>query len=150
MQKRTIIKNGRKYIVNAPGWEDGIGPGCPTGTLWLKSNNGSWYAVNATGIAGSVTTVVNQTTIGYQDNSLGSQIVACDDGKSYLVYLTGVPNSVTLTISQSAYGTASINAKPYLLLQSTDRNYYIVGLHNNAGTIQTAINQTPISGSWIH
>ena len=151
MIKRIIIRNGKKYIVNACGWEDGIGAGAPAGTLWLTSaDDGNWYSVNASGSIGSITTIVDQVPIGYSDNSLGSQIVACDDGNSYFVYLTGTPNSVTFTVSQSVYGTASVDAKPYLLLRSTtDGNFYELFLHDIAGTITPVINQTPISGSWM-
>src|SRR6266404_4189095 len=150
MNKRVIIRNGKKYIVTVPSYssgdESGVGAGGPTGILWMTSTDGKWYSVAVTGSAGSVSIKVNQTALTYSDNSLGYQIVACDDGKSYAVFLTGVPNSVTFTVSQSAAFTGTSYSKPDLLFQNgTDGNYYMVTLHNNAGTIQTVVNQTPIS-----
>ena len=151
MQKRIVIKNGKKYIVNTVGWDDGVGAGCPEGTLWMTSvANGLWYAINATGTAGSAAVSINQTTIGWQDNSLGYQLVSADNGNIYAVYLTGIPNSVVFTVSQSAY-TGSSGAKPYLLLQSvTDGNYYQFYLKNNSGSIQLSGSNSMISSSWLH
>lgn len=153
MNRRVIIRNGKKYIVTVPiygcGDDEGIGPGTQTGNLWMTSTDGNWYSVKVTGNSGSVSLNVSQSALTYSDNSLGYQLLACDDGKTYAVFLTGVPTSVAFTVSQSAFtGTAS--PKPDLLLQNnTDGNYYMVTLHNNAGTIQTQINQTPIPSSVI-
>ena len=87
MIKRIIIKNGKKYMVNSPSWDDGIGDdygvgsGGPLGTLWM-SLSGSWYSMNTSGSSGSVTTFINQTTTSYQDNSLGYQLLSADNGNS--------------------------------------------------------------------
>lgn len=154
MNKRVIISNGKKYLVTVPSYggadEAGVGPGVATGTLWMTSTDGKWYSIAVTGNAGSVAIQVNQTALTYRDNSLGYQLLLADDGKTYAVFLSGVPNSVTFTVSQSAF-TGTANPKPDLLFQNvTDGNYYMVTLHNNAGTIQTLINQTAISSSRIH
>ena len=153
--KKVVIRDGKKYIVNVPdygtqiGWEGGIGAGCPQGTLWMKSTDGNWYAVNITGTSGSAATYVNQTALTYQDNTSGVQLVACDDGNSYVVSLSGTPPTVTIDVNQTPFpGTA--DPKPDLLLKSiTDGNFYIVNLIDNAGTIETHVNQTYISGSQI-
>lgn len=156
MIKKVVIKNGKKYIVNTTTWEDvgggdfGVGPGGAIGTAWMQSTDKNWYAVKVSGSLSASVVNVNQTTIGYQDNSLGSQLLACDDGKKYLVYLTGVPNAVTFTVSQSAYN-GTTDPKPDLLLQSiTDSNYYMLYLHNSASVIQAKINPFPYSASVIN
>lgn len=153
MNKRIVIRNGKKYMVTVPSYgcgdDEGIGPGTPSGILWMTSTDKNWYSVAMSGSAGSASLKVNQTALTYNDNSLGYQLLAADDGKTYAIFLSGVPNSVTFTVSQSAF-IGSAYPKPDLLLQNaTDGNYYIVTLHNNAGTIQTQINQTPISASRI-
>jgi len=35
MNKRIIINKGKKYIVNAPGYNDDVGPAAPSGVLWM-------------------------------------------------------------------------------------------------------------------
>ena len=149
MQQITVINNGVRFRVNVPSWEDGIGAGAPEGTLWMKSDDGIWYAITATSTSPTAAISVNQTPIGWEDNSLGYQLLAADNGNTYAVYLTGVPNSVTFTVSQSAYSGSS-QPKPYLLLQSTDGNYYRVFLADNAGTIEAEVDQSMVSGSWLH
>lgn len=154
--KRIIIRNGKKYIVNTPdwdnnpvGWEDGIGSGGQVGTLWMISTDGNWYPVNTTLSQGTQHISVNQTSIGYQDNSTGVQLLLCDDGNSYLTYLSGSPNNVVFQVNQTPF-TGSAYPKPDLLLQSvTNGNYYMVTLINNSGTIQPSVNQNYISSSWI-
>jgi len=150
MTKRIIIKNGKKYIVNVPSWGEGIGSGGPIGTLWMKSiTDGNWYPVNVSGPPAASVVSVTQTSLGYQDNQLGNQLLPCDDGLSYIVYLTGVPNAVTFTVTQTPF-TGSNVPKPNLLLQSvTNSNFYMVTLKNNAGTIEPLVNQSAISASRI-
>ena len=156
MIKKIVIRNGKKYIVNSPSWDDGagdgydygIGSGGPLGTLWM-SLSGSWYTMNASGSSGSVTTFINQTTTSYKDNSSGYQLLSADNGNSYFVYLTGTSNNAIFTISQSAY-TGSANPKPNLLLQSTTNgNFYTITLHNSASVITPLVNQNYISSSQI-
>ena len=150
MTKRIIIKNGKKYIVNAPGWEDGIGAGLPVGTLWMLSDDDSWYAVNISGSGAFADIYVDQTALTWADNSLGVQLVFCNDnGNSYETYLLGTSPTVTFNVSQSAY-TGSCPPKPYLFLESTaDHNFYVVTLEDNAGTIEYYVNPVPVSGSYV-
>lgn len=156
MIKKVVIKNGKKYIVNAPSYGDvggtdyGVGSGGPIGTLWMKSiTDNNWYAVNVSGPAASSAISVNQTALTYQSNGSGNELMLCDDGASYIAYLTGVPNAVTFTVTQTPF-SGSASPKPDLLLQSvTNGNFYMVTLKNTAGTIAPLVNQSAISASRI-
>lgn len=151
MIRLTRIVNGKKYLVNAPGWEDGIGPGSSIGTLWMSEGSSSWYSVFISGSNNAAALQVSQSVIApYSDFSLGYQLVQCDDGRSYFVYLSGNPPSVTFNVSQSAY-TGSASPKPNLLIQSTaDSNFYKVYLHNGAGTITAVVDPLYVSASWVY
>ena len=158
MAKRIIIRNGKKYFVNVPdwdnhpaGWEDGIGSGGPQGTLWMMSTDNNWYPINVSGSAGVVALYVSQSALTWQSpgQDVGNQLLACDNGNSYVVYLSGTPPAVTFTVNQTPF-TGSAYPKPDLLLKSiTNGNFYMVTLHNNSGTIQPLVNQTYISASMI-
>jgi len=134
MQKRIVIKNGKKYIVNTPGWEDGIGPGAPFGTLWMLSTDGNWYEVTLNGTSGSFANssslVVNQTPLTWASNDSGYQLLLCpQDNLVYQAYLSGSAGDVTMSISQVPSGSAMAGGdyKPYLLMRSTvDRYFYPV------------------------
>lgn len=152
MIRRIVIKNGKKYIVNAAGWNDDVGPGAPEGTLWMQSTDQNWYSVNIIGTSGSATIYINQTPLAWQSpgEEAGNQLLLCNDGNSYVVYLTGTTPTVTLAVNQVPF-TGSAYPKPDLLLGSiTDTNYYMVTLKNNAGTIQPYVNQSYISASWVN
>lgn len=149
MIKKIVIKNGKKYSVNAPGWDDGIGAGCPVGTLWMLSDDASWYAVQVSGSGGGADVYVDQTALTYVDNALGIQLVLCDNGNSYETYLLGTSPTVTFNVSQSAYSGSS-PPKPYLFLESiTDHNFYVVTLVDNVGTIEYSVSPTLVSGSYV-
>ena len=150
MRKIRVSKNGKNYLVNAVGWEDGIGPGAPPGTLWMISTDGKWYSVNISGSSSSAKLFVSQSALSWQPPGpdFGYQLLQGDDGKSYFVYLSG--SSPSIVISQSAY-TGSATSKPNLLLQSSaDGNFYVVGLHNNSGQISASVNSSYISASWVY
>lgn len=165
MQRRVIITNGVRQLVNVAGWEDGIGAGFATGQLVMKSfTDLKWYIVTTSGSSPSAAIYISQSalpfaTSSFYDQNYPYQLVACNDGLAYKVYLTGTAPTVTLTISQSASGPAYITsstgaridiAKPNLLLQSiSDFNYYQVTLNNSASVITAAVNQTMISQSWV-
>lgn len=150
MQKRIVISNGKKYIVNTPGWEGGAGAGSSIGTLWMSEGSASWFAIVVTGSKNTAQVAVSQSRLPYTDNSLGYQLLAGDDGRSYFVYLSGNTPTVTLNASQSAY-TGSASPKPNLLIQSsTDNNFYKIYLHNAAGTIQVIVDPLYVSASWIY
>jgi hypothetical protein len=136
MIKRIIIKNGRKYIVNVCGWEDGIGPGSPTGTLWMQSTDGNWYAVSLTGTGVSTSININQTPLNLQTNDLGYQLLyGISDGNVYQIYLSGNSGSVTLNVNPSPVVNPGTNYKPFLVLHSiTDGNYYKVYLNSSIST----------------
>ena len=149
MIKKIVIKNGKKYIVNAPGWEDGIGAGRSVGTLWMLSDDASWYAVSISGSGAFADVYVDQTALSWADNSLGIQLVLCDNGNSYETYLLGTSPTVTFNVSQSAYSGSS-PPKPYLFLESSaDHNFYVVTLVDNAGTIEYSVSPTFVSGSYV-
>lgn len=154
MVKRTIIKNGKKFIVNTPSWdtdvgfEGSVGAGIATGVAWMFSDK--WYGVYTSGSAPGAQVFVSQSALAYSDNAVGQQLLTCDDGNRYFVYLKGTAGSVTFNVSQSAFSGSSFG-KPDLLLQNvTDGNYYMVTLHNNAGTIQAQVNQSYFSSSQVH
>ena len=153
MHKRTIISNGKKYIVNCPGGgEEGIGAGCPSGTAWLKDELGNWYSVQLTGLSGSLSFSLTQLSasnysVGMNNNDFGFQLVQANDGQNYQVYVTSA--GPTLTISQCVAPYNS--SKPFLFLQSkTDGAYYYVAALNTTGTISLAINaNSRIAGSLV-
>jgi len=144
MIKRIVLKKGKKYIVNCVGWEDGIGPGGPSGTLWMKSTDGNWYAVSITGTNPSATIYINQSPLQYygnnfQTNDLGYQLLNGSGGNIYQIYLSGNAGSVTINVNLvPVLGVG--NGKPYFNLQSiTDTAYYQVYL--NASNVLT-VNQS--------
>ena len=168
MQQRTVITNGKRYLVNVA-TEDGVGAGFAVGQLVLKSaSDGKWYVATASGSAGSVVAFVSQSSLAFPTGSDGTsyynqnfpyQLVASTDGNAYAVYLTGTTPTVTFAVSQSAYGKAFITtsynavidiAKPYLLLQNiTNGDYYRASLSSSAGTTTLIVNQNAISQSWV-
>ena len=148
MQRRVVISKGKRFLVNAPSWGDGVGPGASIGTLWMSEGSASWFAVSVTGHGSASLQVSASAFPNYTDNSLGYQLLAANDGRSYFIYLRGTPPS--LQVSQSAY-TGSASPKPNLLLQSTtDSNFYPVYLQNNAGVISLVVSPNYISSSLIY
>lgn len=129
MIKRIIIRNGKRYVVNTPGWNDGVGPGAPFGTLWEQSTtDNNWYSVNLTGTSGSLSIYVSSSTWQSPGQDFGYQLVQANDGDVYQVYISGSGASANLYVSQTSWPIQS-NYKPYLILQSiTDGNYYVVSL----------------------
>ncbi len=169
--QRTIISNGKRYLVNVPTWEDGIGPGFALGQLVLKSNTDlRWYMVYCTGSVavmyisqsalpfvptgsawsqGANTASYQNTTTFYEQN-FPYQILGSNDGNAYAIYLSGTAPAVTLVVSQSAWGSAYITnsqgavidiAKPHLLLQNGT-----TGNYHYAG-LTTTLGTTTISVS---
>ena len=165
MQTRTIINNGRRYLVNVP-TEDGVGAGFAVGQLVLKSaNDNQWYVVTSSGSAGAVVAYVSQSALPFQSGPIytqneytssivGSmnffeqnypyQLIASSDGNAYAVYLNGTAPTATLTVSQSAYGKAYITtsynaridiAKPNLLLQNISNGDYYVASLTTSGGV---------------
>lgn len=123
MQKRTVVNNGKRYLVNVPGWEDGIGAGFAVGQLVMKSTDGLWYITTASGSAPNAIAFVSTASLPFQSGSIWTQndytasvapwpsfyeqnfpyqIVGANDGKGYQVYLTGTAPSTALAVSQSA------------------------------------------------
>jgi len=151
MQRRVVFSKGKRFLVNAVGWEDGIGPGASIGTLWMSEGSASWYPIFITGSKNTATLVVSQSVLpNYTDNSVGYQLLAGDDGRSYFVYLSGNPPTVTFNVSQSAY-TGSASPKPDLLLQSTtDNNFYKVYIHNSGGVKTAVVDPLYVSASWVY
>ena len=128
MIKKTIIKNGKKYIVNAPGWNDDVGPGAPAGTLWMRSvTDNSWYVVTLTGTSASAALSINKTASVWQSpgQELGYQLVLSNNGNVYQVYLSGSAGNIT---SKTAVWPIVSDYKPYLWLKSTDGNYYNINI----------------------
>jgi hypothetical protein len=132
MQQRTIISNGRRFLVNVATNDDGVGAGFAVGQLVMKSvDDNLWYMVTASGSAGIVDVFVSQSALPFNSGSVYSQgeatasivgqqsffeqnwpyqLVASSDGNAYAVYLTGTPPTVAVEISQSAYGPAYITS----------------------------------------
>lgn len=168
MQQRTVISNGKRFIVNCADYDEGVGAGFAVGQLTLKSYTDLyWYVLNASGSVGSVVMKVNTgslTSFGtssYYDLNFPYQLLGSNDGNVYQIYLVGSGSGATLTVSQSMYQsgsfiTSSTGAvidigKPYLFLQNeTDGNYYRAYLSSSGGTTSLVVNQTIISQSWIH
>lgn len=135
MQRRVIRKDGKTYIVNVPWYDDyvlgpsyGVGPGAPTGELWMQSTDLYWYSVNLTGTSGSLTNPlrfnVNQTPLNYASNELGFQLLICNqNGNVYRVYLSGSSGDVTASISQTPW-PRNDDYKPYLLMKSVTDGYF--------------------------
>lgn len=129
MQQRTIVNNGKRYIVNCPSAED-VGPACEAGTLWMQSTDLNWYSVNLTGTSASndLAFYVNQTPLTWQSvggQDFGYQLLACiDNTASYQVYLSGSAGGVTCSIAQTPWAYDQLNCKPYLLLSSITDGYF--------------------------
>lgn len=152
MQKRIIINKGKRYIVNVVGGDEGIGAGCPSGTVWLQDEFGAWYSVQLTGLSGSLSFSITaipaiSQSVGMNSNDYGFQIVQADDTYNYQTSITS--SGPTVIISQTASGFQS--SKPFLFLQSvTDSTYYYVSAVNDAGTIKLVINDnSAIAGSLV-
>lgn len=135
--KRIIISNGKKYVVNTPGWNDEVGPGSPPGTLWLQSEtDGLWYEVKLTGAPAS-SFYVNPTPLTLATNDLGYQYVLSSDGNVYRIYLTGTGTGATVMLDPTALPT-SLNYKSNLYLQSvTDEKGYGVYVQGTSFYIDT-------------
>lgn len=137
MQKRIVMSGGKRFLVNVPGWEDGVGAGCPSGTAWLAEGS-TWYSVQLTGLSGSLsfdTPAPIGPSVGQYANDYGFQLVMADDGLVYEVSIVGG----VVAISQTPSSLQS--SKPFLFLQSvTDGAYYYVWAKNTAGTITLVIN----------
>ena len=138
MQKRIVVSNGKRFLVNVPGWEDGVGAGCPSGTAWL-SDGTDWYSVQLTGLSGSLSfqtpTQLIIPSVGQYANDYGFQLVMADDGLVYEVSIVAGAVSIAQTPSSLQ------SSKPFLFLQSkTDGAYYYVSAKNTAGTITLVIN----------
>ena len=144
MQKRIVIKNGKKFIVNAPCWSDGVGSGAPQGTLWMMSTDNKWYPVNVSGSAPNIVVYVSQSALTWQSPSqdAGNQLLLANNGNSYLVYLSGSVPNVNFYVSQTPF-----NASPKLnlLLSSvTDGKFYVVALNATSGSIGYTVDNTNI------
>ena len=144
MQRRIIIRNGKKYLVNVPSGVDcdfGAGPGVETGILWmLNITDGLWYEVTLTGTSGSLiqsaSFYVNPTPLSWASNDLGYQLLY-NSGSVYQVYLSG--SSPTMSISQTPWPDNS-DYKPYLLMKSTTDGYFYP-VYAASGSIYLFIDQ---------
>lgn len=148
MIQKVVINNktGKKYVVNCPGWNDGVGPGAPAGTLWMQSQtDNNWYAINVSGTNNLVDVYVNPTTIGWESNDLGFQLLYNNtDGNVYQVYLTGTGAGTTIEVNQTPWIT-ELDFKPYLLLQSiTDGLFHRTYISGNAGSVTLSVDQSGI------
>lgn len=156
MQQRVVVNNGKRYIVNTVGWEDGVGAGFPLGALVMKSiTDKFWYIIYASGSANDVSASVSQSALSfptesYFDQNYPYQLLGFDATSSYVVYLSGSAPNTALVVSQSRF-TGSSEPKPSLLLQNiTDGNYYTAYLSASAGAIGLFVNQTMVSASWVN
>ncbi|HOS15599.1 MAG TPA: hypothetical protein PKX15_01030 [Bacteroidales bacterium] len=147
IQKFVInSKTGKKYVVNCPGWNDGVGPGAPAGTLWMKSQtDDNWYEINVSGPYNSVDVYINPTSIGWESNDLGFQLLYnLTDGKIYQIYLTGTGAGTSIVINQTPWVVES-DYKPYLLLKSiTNGLFHRAYLSGNAGSVILLVDQNGI------
>lgn len=143
MIKKVVIRNGKKFIVNTPDWNDfggsdfGVGPGAPAGTAWMLSSDGNWYEVSLTGTSGSATISINQTPLTWQSpgaDDAGYQLVYnSDDNQTYQVYLTGNAGAVTINVNPTPWSNPT-DFKPFLSLKSEDDNsFYQVVLRGSPG-----------------
>lgn len=135
MIQKIVINNGKKYVVNAPGWNDDVGPGAPTGVLWLKSITDSmWYEVKLTGSPASSFSV-NPTPLTLSTNDLGYQLLQSTNGNVYQVYLSGSGAGVTVLLNTSPWPVDD-DFKSNLFLQSkTDGFGYSVVVQGTTLTI---------------
>lgn len=127
MDRRIIVSNGKKYLVNCAGWNDDVGSGAPIGTLWIQSiTDGRWYDVTLTGTSASAGIYVNPTPLSWYSPSqdFGYQLLSYS-GSVYQVYLSGSGASASMISSTTPWPISS-DYKPYLFLQSTDSNFYSV------------------------
>lgn len=142
MMRLIRIVNGKKYLVNAPGWNDDVGSSTQLGHMWLQSNDGNWYDVSLQGSSGSVSININPTPLNWASPGQDFPYQLLFDqsnSKVYQVYLTGTGAGTTLNVSQSAYPNSS-SYKPYMLLQSTDSRFYPVYV-SGTGPITIQVNQ---------
>jgi hypothetical protein len=167
MQQRTIINNGRKFLVNVATNDDGVGPGFAVGQLVMKSSDGSWYMLTSSGSSPTATLFISQSAlpftsgpiyaqnaytasiVGYMDfyeQNFPYQILGSTDGNAYAIYLTGTAPTVTLVVSQSVWGpayiTTSYNAvintsKPGLILQNISDGNYYNAALTTSGSTTT-------------
>lgn len=151
IQKMIVKKDGKKYMVTAPGWNDDVGMGGPTGTLWMQSTDGKWYAVNVTGTSGSAVVSINQTPLPVNTNDLGYQLLYDSaNGNTYQVFLSGTAGSVTINVNPVPWA-GNNGYKPFFNLQSvTDGSFYQVYL-SGAVTPVLTVNQnskTTVNVGW--
>lgn len=131
------MNKGRKFVVNATGWDDsGPGSGAPPGQVWLKSDDGNWYAVSMTGAAGAASISINQTPLSWIDpggQAFGYILVNNEsDNTPYKVTLSGSAGAVTIQVEPNPWPNLA-DKIPYLFLQSpTSGLYYTVGVSGSA------------------
>lgn len=154
MEQRTVISNGKRFLVNVATNDDGIGAGFSVGQLVMKSNtDGNWYVVTTSGSTSAMyvsqsalpftatgkswsqgaNTASFQIVPTFYEQNFPYQILGSNDGNAYAVYLTGTAPTVTLVVSQSAWGRSYITnsvgavidiAKPFLFLQNITTGNY--------------------------
>jgi hypothetical protein len=127
MDRRVVISNGKKYIVNCAGWNDDVGPSASPGTLWMRSiTDDRWYSVTLTGTSASTAIYVNPTPLSWYSPGpdFGYQLLSYS-GSVYQVYLSGSGASARITASTTPWPISS-DYKSELFLQSTDSNFYSV------------------------
>ena len=151
MQRRIVVNNGKKYLVNAPFSEE-VGSLAPMGTLWMQSiTDNKWYSVNLTGTSASndLALYVNQTPLTWESpgQDFGYQLLYCyENGNVYQTYLSGSAGNVTMSISQTPW-SSNFDYKPYLLLQSLTDNYFYT-VSAKSGSIYLYSN--PNSRVWLY
>lgn len=137
MYQRFVMHNGRRYVVNAVGWDDsGVGSGAPPGQQWMQSDDGNWYPVALTGTSASIAISVGQAPLGWIDpggQAFGYQLLKNPtDGLTYKVTLSGSAGSVTIQVEPDPWPNTN-DGKPYLTLRSpVDTYFYPVGLTGSA------------------
>ena len=130
MIKLPVVKNGKKYIVNAPGWNYDVGPGAPPGDLFMFSaTDGRWYQVNLTGHP-AASFSVNPTPLTLSTNDLGYELVKSSNGNTYQVYLSGSGGAAVVLVNTTPWSNP-LDYKPSLFLRSVTDNFgynvYLVG-----------------------
>ena len=142
MNQVFVKSKGRTYLVNTPGFEDGIGPGCPFGIAWMQDELGQWYSVQLTGLSGSLSFSVtpipmSDWAVGFYANDFGFQLLQADDGFIYQVSVNSAGPSVVISQTPSQFQSF----KPFLYLQSnTDGAYYYISAVNDSGVITLPLN----------
>lgn len=172
MQQRTVVSNGKRFLVNVATNDDGIGAGFAVGQLVMKSaTDGKWYVVTASGSAGSVAMFVSQSALPFTSGPVWAQgeytasivgnqsffeqnypyqLVASSDGNAYAVYLTGTSPTVALTVSQSAYGKAFITTSLNAVIDIAKPNLFLQNITNGdyyVASLTTTLGVTSLSVS---